>query len=177
MLIVYICMCVAEVPTAQAIEHRMMACLLNDELERMWKEAASGQCRLLSRHLAGERLEKTKKHARHDSRLLRIDLNHGPPESEVEASPTHPERSVRVGSSPKCATATHFSSRLYLGTCSSAVRPRPTDMLQFSVLSCKLVLCFFGIVESATSMAFPFLITFPSTCLANQNAAKIRQLI
>jgi hypothetical protein len=34
-------------------------------------------------------LEKTKKHIRYDSWLMRIDFNHGPPESEIVASHTH----------------------------------------------------------------------------------------
>jgi hypothetical protein len=166
-------MCVAEVPTAQA--GLFTEWWIGKDVEG----SGSSQCRVLSRHLAGERLEKTKKHIRHDSRSLRIDLNHGPPGSEIGASPTHPEHSVRNGSSRKCATATHFGSGLYLGRRSSAVRPQPGGFTyrHITVLSCKSVLWFFGIAESATSMAFPFLIAFPSTRLANQNAAKIRQLI
>ena len=65
--------------------------------------------------MVGERLEKTKKHIRSDSRSVRIDLN-----QEVEASANHPQRRTLAAVSSS-AEAT-------------------TGRLHVTVLSCKLVL-------------------------------------
>jgi hypothetical protein len=52
---------------------------VNDELKRLWKEAAVAQCKVLSQYLLGVS-EKTTKNLSQDSRSPGRNLNTGPSE-------------------------------------------------------------------------------------------------
>jgi hypothetical protein len=62
--------------------------LMNNELERMWKEMVMAQFTALSKHLPGGTRKTTKRPCSQDSQPLSQDLNQRPPEYEAGALTT-----------------------------------------------------------------------------------------
>jgi hypothetical protein len=67
---------------------------VNDELERMWKEAPVAKFKMLSQHLLGG-TEENHENLNQDSQSPGRDLNPGPPEYEAEMLTTRPLRMVQ----------------------------------------------------------------------------------
>jgi hypothetical protein len=67
---------------------------VNDDLERMWKEAAVAKFKMLSQHLLGG-AEENHENLNQDSQSPGRDLNPGHPEYEAEMLTTRPLRMVQ----------------------------------------------------------------------------------
>jgi hypothetical protein len=68
---------------------------VNDELERIWKEAVAAYFKTLLRQLSGG-TEENHVNQSQESRSTGQDLNPGPPEYEAGALTTRPPRSIRI---------------------------------------------------------------------------------